>query len=280
MVATVAQTAQFNGEKPMSDDNRNAEPVDFDFDSLQAEEPQKSTGESSFDLDNPFGDDLVASLGGTTASAHTGGESSFDLAAPFGDDLAMSGEGVSADNPYLDNESALYDSSATWDSATSEPAAGSSEAESDESGDPASINLEKSDKKKKGKGGWFAKGKAKIDLTKDPKAEKETSKGEPVPRDWGTILCIAFSVFLLVSLLVFNVAGFLTRGDSLMQTLCFLATIDIIGLAAAAVPILFYKFPKERTLPNVMLGIAAVAMFSTLLFAVTEFYRYSFVMTP
>jgi hypothetical protein len=78
---------------------------------------------------------------------------------------------------------------------------------------------------------------------------------------------------------MFNVAGLLTGGKSLMQTLCFLGAINIVGLAAATVPILFYRFPKERTLPNVMLGIAAVAMFCSLLVVVTEFYLYGFVMT-
>ena len=243
----------------MSDDHKNSEPFDFDFD---ANESQKSTGESSFDLDNPFGDDWAAPGGGASAPVSTG-ESSFDLGDPLGDDLATGD--FSADN---------------------------SEKESGETGGHAPISLEKPDKKKKGIGGWLSKGKDKSakekkeKTTEEPKPKKEkvikekTSSGEPVPRDWGTILCIAFSVFLLVSLLMFNIAGFLTRGASLMQTLCFLGAIDIIGLAAASVPILFYKFPQERTLPNVMLGIAAVAMFSTLLFAVTEFYRYGFIMTP
>jgi hypothetical protein len=72
----------------------------------------------------------------------------------------------------------------------------------------------------------------------------------------------------------------MTSGKSLMQTICFLGAFNIIGLAAAAVPILFYKFPKERTLPNVMLGIAAIAVFISLQSAVIEFYRYNFIMTP
>ena len=242
----------------MSDDNKQSEPFDFDFDPLNADQPQNSSGESSFDLDSPFGDDFAAS-----------------------------GEGVSADNPYLDGESALYDSSVISDST-----ADSSEEEFDENGKSAPSDSEESDNTKKGKGGWFskekdrsAKGKKEKSI-KEPKIKKEKVRkenapaDEKVPRDWGTILCIAFSVFLLVSLLMVNIASLFTAGGSMMQTLCFLGAFNIIGLAAASVPILFYKFPKERTLPNVMLGIAAVAMFSALLVAVNEFHRYSFILTP
>ena len=66
----------------------------------------------------------------------------------------------------------------------------------------------------------------------------------------------------------------------MMQTLCFLGAFNIVSLAVASVPILFYRFPKERTLPNVMLGIAAIAMLSGMQIAIIEFYSYSFIMTP
>ena len=189
------------------------------------------------------------------------GEGAFDLGNPVGDDMPIGDEmppldgGVSADNPYLS------------DSATGE---------------------EKTEKKKKG--GWFSKGKKetkekpgkKVSLKKEKDEKTEKPPREPVPRNWETILCIAFSVFLLVSLLMFNIAALLTRGpqSTFLQTLCFMGTINLMGLPAAAVPYLFYKLPKGRTLPNVMLGIAAVAMFGGLMFMVTDFYRYGFIIKP
>ncbi|MCL2004893.1 MAG: hypothetical protein FWG73_01900 [Planctomycetaceae bacterium] len=254
----------------MSDDKNNSEPFDFDFDSLNAEpaneaSPATNTGESSFDLDNPFGDEVVvtkgvAADGLSDGFAESTGESSFDLGESFGVDLAAppSDEELSADNPYLDAP------------------VGDADGQTPET-------------KKKGLLGRFAKGKDKP--AKEPKAKKEGKNekvakekvpaGEAVPRDWGTILCIAFSAFLLVSLLMMNIAAFFdpNRG-TLMQTLCFLGAFNVVGLVAAGIPLLFYKFPKERTLPNVMLGVAAVAIFVGILFAVTDFYRYGFMLGP
>jgi len=241
----------------MSEENNNSDPFDFDFDALNSESSPTSAPSSSFDLD-----------------------------APFGDDMATSGSegGVSADNPYLDDSS-------TADSVAESPAAEAAE----------SADAGQAGKKKGFLGGLFGgkKGKApkekqakekKIDLGKGKKDKDKDKKekvvkekkpaGESAPRDMGTILCIVFSVFLLASLLIFNIATFTTSGKSLMQTLCFLGAFNLVGLAAAAVPILFYKFPKERTLPNVMLGIAAVAILTSLQMAVIEFYRYSFIMIP
>jgi len=235
----------------MSDDNDN---FDFDFDSLNADDSQITTGGDSFDLDNPFGDDVIvssdSSADSSTEPPASPGGSSFDMSDPIGDgldasDLAPAEGGVSADNPYISG------------SATG--------------------------KKKKG---WFSKDKDKPAKEAKPKKEKTVKEkkpaGERVPLDLAAILCIAFSVFLFVSLLMFNIAAILTRGpeSTIMQTLCFLGAFNIIGLAAAAVPVLFYKFPKEQTLPNVLLGISAVASFSGLLMLLTEFYRYGFLLNP
>jgi hypothetical protein len=265
----------------MSNDNQNSDPFDFEFEDFNVEEPlqagksQQSTGESSFDLDNPFGDDVVVSRDN---------KSSFESNDPDGIDLSAFDSGISADNPYFQDsttESSTEDSSVEYDSTDT----------SDMPGGGA-----KADAKKKGFGGWFAKGKDKPAKEKKekplkeakPKKEKVVKEkvvkekkpaGEAVPRDWETILCIAFSVFLLVSLLMLNLGAFLTS-KNIMQTLCWLGAFNVIGLAAASVPILFYKFPKERTLPNIMLGISAVAMFSGLLLLLTEFYSYSFIMKP
>jgi len=230
----------------MSNDNGN---FDFDFDSLNADDPQATTGGDSFDLENPFGDDVIVSSGSSEEPQANLGESAFDMSDPIGDDLVASDlapaeGGVSADNPYL-----------------SDSAAG----------------------KKKG---WFSKNKDKPTKEAKPKKEKtvkeKKSAGERIPLDLAAILCIAFSVFLLVSLLMFNIAAIFTRGpeSTIMQTLCFLGAFNIIGLAAAAVPVLLYKFPEGRTLPNVLLGISAVASFSGLLMLLTEFYRYGFLLSP
>ena len=236
-----------NGKVVMSDDNDN---FDFDFDSFNADDSQVTAGENSFDLDNPFGDDIVVSSGASEEPLANPEGSSFDLSDPIGNDLvtpdlgAAQG-GVSADNPYLN------------DSATS--------------------------KKKKG---WFSKSKDKPAKEEKPKKEKTVKEkkpaGERIPLDLPAILCIAFSVFLMVSLLMFNIAAILSRGpeSTIMQTLCFLGAFNIIGLAAAAVPILFYKLPQERTLPNVLLGISAVASFSGLLMLLNEFYCYGFLLRP
>ena len=238
----------------MSNDNNNSDPFDFDFDMLNADEPKntgtlKSTGESSFDLDNPFGND---------AAVPPGDENTFESDAHVGDDFVASDSAIGADNPYLQDAA-------------------------------VSADAGKADKKKKS--GWFSKSKDKPvkEKTEKPLKEAKPKKekivkekkpaGEPMPQDWGTILCIAFSVFLLASLLMLNIGALLTS-KSLMQTICFLGAFNVVGLAAAAVPILFYKLPKERTLPNIMLGIAAVAMFGGLLLLLTECNRYSFILKP
>jgi hypothetical protein len=234
----------------MSDDNNNSDPFDFEFNSLdEANPPEKS--EDSFDLGEPFGDDEATStfeLGEIAESA--------SLGADFGDSIA-------ADAPV---ESVQSDEAAHEDEAA-----------------PAEAEKTK-------KGFWGSKGKAKKDNVpkeKKEKAVKEKKEKKPLkerlPLDWGaTALCVAFTVFLLVSLLAFNIAVFYSHSpDSpIMQTLCFLGAFNIVGLVLAAVPVLFYKFPKERTLPNVLLGISAAALFSGVLVLVTEFYSYSFILKP
>jgi hypothetical protein len=177
-----------------------------------------------------------------------GASSSVDL----GNELGAMADGVSPDNPFLDG-------AATGEIGVPEQT-GETLSEAAEEEKPV---VGKKDKK-----------------VKPPKEKKPA--GEHLPRDLGTVLCLAFSIFLLVSLLLLNVTAFLCRpsGGSILQTLCFIGAFDIVGLAAAAVPILFYKFPKERTLSNVLLGVSAVAMFSGVLVLLTEFYRYSFILKP
>ncbi|MDR0328709.1 MAG: hypothetical protein LBI05_10480 [Planctomycetaceae bacterium] len=309
----------------MSDENQNEESFDFDFDLLNADAPQEGTGESAFDLDNPFGDDMVVSYSDAVNPPAKSGESDFDLDNPFGDDMVVSHSETAApsvssgessfdlDNPFEDDmvvshsetanppvssEKNSFDMSdfagddlATFDGAVSadNPYFDDSATGDAVAGISSPINLEKSDKKKKK--GWFSKDK---DAPKKEKATREKVKkekaskksepaGEPVPRDWGMILCIAFSLFLLASLLLFDIVAFLLprgEGSTIVHTLCFLGAFNLVGLVAAAVPILFYKFPNERTLPNVMLGISSVALTGTVLIAVTEFYRYSFILKP
>lgn len=226
----------------MSDDSKNSDPFDFDFDALNGENPPEKAADS-FDLDNPFGNDIVVQR-----------------------------KEVGADSPYSDDLPADIAADGTL----------AEESEQTDEAAPAET-----DKKKK-KGFWGSKEKTKTKPQKEKvvkeKKEKVTkekrSLKELLPRDMGSALCAAFSIFLLVSLLIFNITAFLTSGKSIMQTLCFLGTFNLIGLAAAAVPILFYKFPQERTLPNIMLGIAAVAIFTTVMVAVTEFYTYDFIINP
>ena len=296
----------------MSDDNRNSESFeDFNFDSFIMDEPQTNTEESSFNLDNPFGDDLAApssetsigNLSENTSENTEGSSLGFGNDPSFGGDAVTSESGVSADNPYFDDP--LADSGVSADNPYLSDA----------------LTDESPDGKKKGKKGFLSgllggrdkpkKDKPKKEKTKKislkkgeseeesegeegeektkkakPKKEKAVKEkkpaGERAPLDLGTILCIAFSVFLLVSLLLFNIAAFLTRGpeSSLMLTLCFMGGINIVGLAAASVPVLFYQFPKERTLLNVMLGVSAVALLTGVMIALTEFYRYGFAVSP
>jgi len=220
----------------MSDDNNNSEPFDFDFDALNQENPPEKP-EESFDLDNPFGDDIV-----------------------------VSSKGVSADNPYLDG-------SAVYNDSTADVLAEESEQTSD------AVSEEP---KKTKKGFWGSKGKTKTKNVPKEKKEKVVKEKKPLkdltPRDMGTALCVAFTLFLFASMLVFNIAAFFTSGSSMMQTLCFLGAFNIVGLALIAVPLLFYKFPQERTLPNVLLGISVVAIFSGVLILLTEFSNYSFIL--
>ena len=285
----------------MSDNNKEPDPFDFDFDLLNQEEPQEKVPEvnaelsagasdSAFDLNDPFGDDLAPvseKAEVSAASASSASDSSFDLDNPFGDDLALVSEktSVSEDNPYLGDDS-FADSSLDESSKVSEEAV------------PPIAATGKAKGKKGFLGGLFGGKKAKTSKEKTPKEkqakekqarhkkekapkDKEAVNKPALPRDGGTILCIAFSAFLLVSLLMFNVATFLTGGNSLMQTLCFLGAFNIIGLMLVAVPMLFYKFPQERTLPNVLLGISVGALFTSVLFFVHNFYYYyGFTLNP
>jgi len=287
----------------MSDDNKNSEqPFDFDFDALNEEESQGKPGDSAFDLDNPFGDDIVVTRSEPGQSLEKPSDSGFDLDNPFGDDLApLSSEpGISADNPYLDDSAAdsSFEGSAFEGSSFEESTVGES-SEMDADGIPSIDAGEETTDKKKKKGflgGLFGGGKKKATKEKtakdkQPKAKKdkkekiakdgEASDKPAVPRDWGTVLCIAFSLFLLVSFLMFNIGTLLTSGDSLLGTLTFLGAFNLVGLALVAVPVLFYKFPQERTLPNVMLGVSVGAMFTGILFLVNNFYwYYGFAISP
>ena len=286
---------------------------DFNFDSFDLDEPQANTGDDAFDLENPFGDGLAAP--GSVASAGESPESSaddaFDLENPFGDDLAAPGgetsagessessaddafdlggsfggddsaapeEGVSADNPYLSG-------------LTSESSDGEGKAKKGFLGGLfGGKGKSKKEKKKKVNLGEEEKSEGsegEEDAGEEPKKGKRKKKekvvkekkpaGERTPLDLGTMLCIAFAAFWLVSLLMFNIAGLLSREpeSSLMQTLCFMGAINLVGLIPACVPILFYKFPAERTLLNVMLGISVVALFTGVMMTMTDFYRYGF----
>ena len=236
-------------------ENKNSDFFDldnFDFDSLKEEEPQVKSGDSAFDLDNPFGDDIVVSRSETMGASEEG---SFVF-----DDSAVDGPAEESVKPSEVGEVPPIVAEET----------------------PAST-------KKGFLGGLIGGKKAKTPAAKEtkekqPKPKKEKREKAPkdkdatdkpaVPRDWGTILCTAFSVFLLVSLLLFNVGTFLSRGDNLMHTLCFLGAFNVVGLVLVAVPVLFYKFPQERTLPNVMLGISVGAMFTGVLVLVHNYFDY------
>jgi len=225
-----------------------------------------------FDMSDPFGSSAVA----IQDEPQENSADSFDLDSPRGDDMFGSEAEVSADNPFLDHSSA-------------ESTFADSSAETDEHISTTPVGEEQSDEKKTGiLSGLFGgkKKNAPKEKEKQPKAKKEKvakekkPAGETTPLDWGTVLCIAFSAFLLVSLLVFNIAAIFTAGTSLMQTLCFLGAFNVVGLVLVAVPLLFYKFPKERTLPNVLLGISVAAMFTGIEFLIIEFSRYSFIVSP
>ena len=234
----------------MSEETQNSDSFDIDWNAPNEGESQEKS-ENSVNLDDPFGNGIEVSEDNV-------------LLNEFSPD-------VSKEQPSEANasESSLID------------------AEED-----------KVDQKKNGLwGGLFGRKKAKTAKetnTKEkpvkPKKEKKEkivkekeSSSEPVPRDWGTVLCIIFSVFLLVSLLTFNVAALFSRdaNSTIMGTLCFLGAFNLIGLTLVAVPVLFYKFPKERTLPNVLLGVSAAAMFTGVLLLVSNFYYYyGFAISP
>ena len=270
----------------MSDDNKNSESLeDFDFNSLNTDEAQENVGETVFDLDNPFGDDIVVSKnkGDTGGFPESAGEVLSDFGDSFGGDLTSEGN-VSEDNPFFGDSAA------------------EGEASVDVSTDADTVG-EKGKPKKKGLlGGLFGgKGKKKAPKKstagegsedagddagesegsekKKKVAKEKKSASERTPVDFGGTICIVFSALWLACLLVFNIVALLyaqEAGISLMQILTFMGAINIVGLAALSVPVLFYKFPQGRTLPNVMLGIAAVAIFIGVQVAITEFYRYGF----
>jgi len=282
----------------MSDDNKSSDnSSDFldniDFDAFNTDESQAGTGEGSFDLDNPFGDDLTPLNKGESTGdlPESAGESSFGFDDSFGD-LSQSGDsltpdsGVSADNPYLSDLaddgipggekkgekkgflSGLFGGKGKKEKTKKKT---SEKEETEEGGGAEDSNVGESE------GVMLDKKKTK----KEKVAKEKKPAGERAPLGLGEILCIVFSALWLVCLLVFNIAAFLysrEAGISLMQTLAFMGAINIVGLAAASVPILFYKFPQERTLSNVMLGISATAIFIAVQIAITEFYRYGFIM--
>ena len=269
-----------NHSKPLGDESLD----DFDFDAfnMDSESTNAEDGNAEdgvFDFDNPFGEDALETNNETSGMDE--GESAFD----FGDSL---GENIPAPEESLTEESLTTDNPENTKKKSTE-----------------NENIE--EPKKKGLlGGLFGgKGKTKKEKkstksalgeedsaesasdtegvkVKKPKKEKvkkeKVTAGERAPLDWGALLCIIFSVFLLASLVTFNIAAVLTRGSdsTILQTLCFIGAINIIGLAAASVPVLFYRFPKERTLPNVLLGISVVALFTGVLMALYEFYNYGF----
>ena len=119
----------------------------------------------------------------------------------------------------------------------------------------------------------------KVKKEKVPKEKKPAR--EAAPSEFGTVLCVAFSLLLLASLIGVNIAAFL-RGDpnKMVETIFFLCAFNVVGLALLAVPVMFYRFPKERTLPNVLLGISVVALFSAVEVFVWEFYLYNFNIIP
>jgi len=290
----------------MSDDNKYSEPfdneldteqfmVDFDLDGQFSDAPEENVPkindvpeDSAFDLENPFGDDLIGlSETSSPPSEDSAAESPFDMGDIFADGMSASDSGVSTGNPYLGDSA---DDSPNEESKTSD-----GEEEPKKKGFLGGIFGGKGKKekaKKKSRKKEEEQEESEDDIPEEkprkrkPKKEKIVKEkkpaGERKPLDVGAILCIVFSVCLLASLLLFNVAAFLSRepGGSMMQTLCFMGAINLIGLAAASVPVLFYQFPQWRTLPNVMLGISAVAMLSTVMVAVTEFYRYGFMLSP
>jgi uncharacterized membrane protein len=281
----------------MSDDNKRSDNSsdfldNFDFDAFNADESQESTPESSFDLDNPFGDDLAPPSREEGKEEITGElpesteESFVGFGDSFGDDSSTSDSGVSADNPYLSDPT----DAESPDGETKGKKKGFFGGLFGGKGKKAKTKQEKSKKASSGEESGVEESDA-GDLTgeseeaasdkKKNKKEKRENKpaGERAPLGVGEILCIVFSVFLLASLLVFNIATFLfSEPGQLIQTLVFMGAFNIIGLAAASVPILFYKFPKERTLPNVMLGISAVALFIGVQVTIIEFHRYGFTM--
>ena len=346
----------------MSDDKKKPESLDdFDFDSFNLDEPQQNPGESSFDLDDPFGGDIVATDDSTvginggmdtgdldTGDLDTGdlsesaGASSFDLDDPFGGDMVITGSGMSTgdlpestgassfdlDDPFGGDMVATGGGTHTGDflagdlpkSADSfglddpyggdlQAAAGGVSADNPYLSGAASATT---DGEKKGKKGFLSGifgGKGKKDkskkatsgeegdaeesesgITKKGKKEKKEKvvkekkpAGERAPLEVGEILCIGFTALWLACMLLFNIVALLYyfqgEGISLLQTLAFMGAINVVGLAGASVPILFYRFPKERTLPNVMLGISAFAIFIAIQIAVTGFYRYGFALS-
>ena len=324
----------------MSDDKKKPESLDdFDFDSFNSDEPQQSPGESSFDLDNPFGDDIVVTSGGmSTGDLPEGaGASSFDLDDPFGGDVVVTDKGMSTgdlpestgassfdlNDPFGDDMVATgggtqdfpagdlpegADSFGLDDAGDLQAAAGGVSADNPYLSGAASATTDTGKKGKKGFLSGIFGGKGKKDKSKkatsgeesegdadEPEAgikkkgkkekvvKEKKPAGERAPLEVGEILCIGFTALWLACMLLFNIVALLYyfqgEGVSLLQTLAFMGAINIVGLAGASVPILFYRFPKERTLPNVMLGISAFAMFIAIQIAVTGFYRYGFALS-
>lgn len=122
---------------------------------------------------------------------------------------------------------------------------------------------------------------AKKERAKKTKPKKEKRQGDLLRSgDLQGTLCLVFAGFLTFALLTHNIASILCRGDSLLQTLCFIGAFDIVGLCGIAVPVLFYRYKEDLDLFKVMLGISSAALFVGVLMMLTEFFRYGFMIKP
>ena len=118
---------------------------------------------------------------------------------------------------------------------------------------------------------------------KKQKPQKEAAPREPMELGDVLSLCFGFVMFLALIVVNFLIATAPRASDIGSNTkLAYIVLVNVFGLIIVAVPFLLWKFRKgsephrNLRLPDVLLGIAAMAMTSGVLCFLAAFFRYGF----
>lgn len=191
----------------------------------------------------------------------------FDFLSPNGSSDASAG---SSAEPFANNE-APFDGQ---DAAGTPFSSDTPEIETPDAGTevPVATESKKGKKKKKSK------------PERKKKEEKKPRDPNQQPADLGTVLSISLAIVLGVALLVWNVfvlsQPYKSAGVGLSSTIYYLVGVNIFGILAVCVPVLFYKNKKEINLFYALLGTSVITLLIGLILLLDMLYRYDFVIKP